>query len=261
MLKKMRVLKKTVYGPSFFSDYTKISEDLVLLNRHHSWKSNRHHTDVFAKHWWLFFSDNPMNTIQILSDNQWKSFQGTALFCPRFNILKWKIQPGKVQWSAYISTAPLPDLMNYEPFVFSWNSKNQFKNGHDLSNFIGKQSVVETIKTSPDPIGIALKAKKFIDRSFEEDIHLADIAKQFGYNYAVLLRAFKQSYGMGMSQYRNSLRVMNAKGILLFNNTTVLDTAISVGFSSPGGLNKAFHKVLDISPSQLQKLQCSKEDA
>ncbi|MCB0391907.1 MAG: AraC family transcriptional regulator [Bdellovibrionales bacterium] len=243
-----------VSGETFTSYYVKLQNDLVYLKRHHNWKNTSVQTDISGKQWWLFFGCFKNDEVKVYSNKEWLgSHENCAILLPPFSQIRWLLQPSIIEWEAYISSSDLPPELCDGPYILPWNEPQRIHSSSELIQKIKSQSL-NSIKYNISPSAVSEKTKKFIDLYFQEDIPIHEIASRLKLNHRVMSRYFKNDFGLTPSSYRNKLRVMNSKCRMLFKNTSVIDEAISSGFSSPGGFNKAFRKEFALAPSFFNKL-------
>lgn len=96
-------------------------------------------------------------------------------------------------------------------------------------------------------------AKGFIDKNYNTDISLSDIAGYVYISTSHFARAFKKHYDISPIQYLLSVRIDKAKTLLEETNLKVGDIASSVGFSAQQRFNDIFKKHLGISPSEYRQ--------
>lgn len=247
--------KAVVKGGSFSSEFKRFSDDLVFIHRDHQWSKNLHQIDAFGEHWWMFVKKSLDYEVEVFTENQWRGGdQYTAMFCPPFSVVEWRLTPGLFEWEAYISSSPIPNELHECPQVMRWNDGVEFKSASELLDIVTRTPDKLKVRRQPTFSAVTSKTKQHIDRCFNESHSMQEIADQVGFHMKVMARYFKSEVGLSPSEYRRKLRIMDAKCNMLFNNVSVLDAAIASGFSTPGGFNKAFHKVLALAPSSIPDL-------
>jgi AraC-like DNA-binding protein len=78
-------------------------------------------------------------------------------------------------------------------------------------------------------------------------------ARQSGYSYAHLRRAFTQTYGLSPEQYRAERKCAEAKRRLLASDTPIKEIAIDLGFSDQYYFSRFFRKLAGLSPRQFRE--------
>ena len=96
-------------------------------------------------------------------------------------------------------------------------------------------------------------AKIFIEKNYNTDISLSDIAGYVYISTSHFARAFKKYYDISPIQYLLGVRIEKAKTLLEETNLKVGDIASSVGFSAQQRFNDIFKKHLGISPGEYRQ--------
>ena len=96
-------------------------------------------------------------------------------------------------------------------------------------------------------------AKLFIDKNYNTDISLSDIAEYVYISTSHFARAFKKQYDISPIQYLLGVRIEKAKSLLEETNLKVGDIAASVGFSAQQRFNDIFKKHLGLSPGEYRQ--------
>ncbi|MCB0342650.1 MAG: helix-turn-helix transcriptional regulator [Pseudobdellovibrionaceae bacterium] len=240
-----------VNGPSYQSSYKALNDNLIQLVRTHHWLSETVHTDVAGPQWWLFFGDLSENQVCVFSQGQWLSETGpSALFLPPFSVIHWRIKPGPLEWTAFIGRTPLPESVPKNPYLMSRKGLSPISTEEDVKCFMQDFPKGRNIVYKKDPAAVSLRVKGYIDSNPGQDYPIQEIAEKLKINYRVMSRFFHDDFGLTPAAYRNNLRVMHAKCTMVFDKPSVLDVALSTGFSSSGGLSKAFRKIMDLAPSK-----------
>ena len=65
---------------------------------------------------------------------------------------------------------------------------------------------------------------------------------------------FKEWSGISPTQYRNSLRIAQAKALLLNNSMSIKDIAAYVGYDDQFYFSRVFKSITGVSPQQYKKL-------
>ena len=96
-------------------------------------------------------------------------------------------------------------------------------------------------------------AKIFIEKNYNTDISLSDIAGYVYISTSHFARAFKKYYDISPIQYLLGIRIEKAKTLLEETNLKVGDIASSVGFSAQQRFNDIFKKHMGISPGEYRQ--------
>lgn len=92
----------------------------------------------------------------------------------------------------------------------------------------------------------------YIASHYEKDLKLERLGKIFGYNSSYLGTIFKQYSGMSYSKYLDSIRIEEAKKLLIEHNNKVYEIAQIVGYNSVDYFHGKFKKYVHMSPKQFQ---------
>ena len=93
------------------------------------------------------------------------------------------------------------------------------------------------------------RARQFIDANYQEQLTLADVARQAGMGTFYFCKRFKQATGLNFTRYLSRVRVEKAKNLLLNLNYRVGEIALEVGFQSVTHFNRMFKIVAGCSPT------------
>jgi AraC family transcriptional regulator len=84
---------------------------------------------------------------------------------------------------------------------------------------------------------------------FSEPITIEDLARSARYSRFHLTRMFQQAMGVPPSQFLTSVRIQEAKRLLLSTSLSVKEIAARVGYSSHGTFSAKFKNTVGFSPS------------
>ncbi len=90
----------------------------------------------------------------------------------------------------------------------------------------------------------------FVDKNFDNDCSLTDLAKEIGYNYSYLSRYFKNIVGVTFNEYVNNYRLNHACYLIKNNSVSILQCALESGFVSLRTFNRSFKQRFGITPTQ-----------
>jgi AraC family transcriptional regulator len=88
----------------------------------------------------------------------------------------------------------------------------------------------------------------YINDNLEQDIKLADLASLLGISPFHFSHLFKQSIEISPYQYLLQQRIERAKQLLKQTNHSIMDIALTCGFSSHSHLSKQFRQTTGITP-------------
>ena len=117
--------------------------------------------------------------------------------------------------------------------------KNLINTLIDIEKNIGKTSIE--------------RVKKYIAEHYNEDISLKKLSEYVHLNQNYLSELFKGTTGTNYITYLTDTRIAMAKKLLLDPNAKVYEVAEKVGYAEHVSFNKAFRKVVGVSPAVYRK--------
>lgn len=97
--------------------------------------------------------------------------------------------------------------------------------------------------------------KKYLDDNFSDPtLSLKKMSKALSYNKKYISHVFKNSFGIGIIDYLNTVRIQNACTMIEQGYTGVNDIADRCGYTDPGYFSKIFKTKMGISPTQYMKI-------
>ncbi len=94
----------------------------------------------------------------------------------------------------------------------------------------------------------------YINDHYNADIHLEELAELVKMSPNYFCRKFKESTGMGVSEYIQKIRVEKACQMLKGENRKVIDVMMDVGYCDAKNFTAIFKKHTGMTPSQYKKL-------
>lgn len=125
---------------------------------------------------------------------------------------------------------------------------------------IGRSPDTVSGKLSSDDSRQKMYSKRFmsvctyIDRHCTEDLSLDEIADLSGFSKYHFSRLFRQFTGFTFYRYLNQQRIAHAQALLADPDHSVLDVALSSGFSSMSAFVRMFRILKGCTPSQFRKM-------
>ncbi|HVU56454.1 MAG TPA: AraC family transcriptional regulator [Puia sp.] len=95
--------------------------------------------------------------------------------------------------------------------------------------------------------------KQYIELHFDQPTSIAALSRRAGINQMKLKTGFKQLFNTTIFSYLHSIRMQEARRLLLDENMCVSETADRIGYKHPQHFTAAFKKQFNITPSQLRK--------
>ncbi len=97
------------------------------------------------------------------------------------------------------------------------------------------------------------KITDFIENNFQRNISSKDIEEHLSLSYDYINRIFKQQKGVSIVSYRNSLRIENAKMLLITTDKSMEEIAVETGFDDLYYFSRYFKKCAGVSPTHYKK--------
>jgi transcriptional regulator GlxA family with amidase domain len=97
------------------------------------------------------------------------------------------------------------------------------------------------------------RIKELVNVHISKEITISELANLVGLSQFHFVRAFKHSVGLSPYQYVLSQRISVAKEMLSKGDLPITDVALAVGFSDVSQLNRAFRKLIGITPTAFRR--------
>lgn len=94
---------------------------------------------------------------------------------------------------------------------------------------------------------------EFIEHHYNKQMNLDDICRLAGMSRSAFTHKFKNQTGTNLLNYRNDIRIKQAKHLLLTSNKKIIDISNEVGFLDISNFNKVFKKNTGMSPKVFKK--------
>lgn len=117
--------------------------------------------------------------------------------------------------------------------------------------------VLYTLTQHQTPYAQVARALERVHRSYATSLSIDDLARDAGMGVSSFHRAFKEVTGETPLQYLKKVRLLKAKGLLVFEGKRVEETAYAVGYASPSQFSREFKRYFDVPPSEAQSLPYS----
>jgi AraC-like DNA-binding protein len=95
-----------------------------------------------------------------------------------------------------------------------------------------------------------VRLRDFLSCSFTSPPTIHQLARQFGLNRNKLCSGFFALYGMSIYDFCDSLRMEQARRMLLESQLMISEIALSTGYGSSSAFSAAFHRRFGYAPSQ-----------
>ena len=111
-----------------------------------------------------------------------------------------------------------------------------------------------SVGTASPAVSEPVKRLKGIAADFYSRETLKSFSAKYGINEKYLGRLFKESTGLGFSDYRNKMRLGEAAYILGNSDMKIIDIALCVGYDSVSYFAKKFRSEYGLSPSEYRRM-------
>lgn len=109
-------------------------------------------------------------------------------------------------------------------------------------------SKVARIRSINSDSQLSRKIAGYVQEHIREPIRVNDIAKFLDYSESYMCRAFKKETGSTVSEYINDEKIEEAKLLLLSTNSTIIDLALTLGYSSQAYFTTLFKRRVGMTP-------------
>jgi AraC family transcriptional regulator len=103
------------------------------------------------------------------------------------------------------------------------------------------------------PPRILKRIREKIEADLRADLTLDSLAEESGYSRAHFLRMFRAATGLTPHQYVLDLRLSRAQDCLRRKNASIIDIAVSCGFSSQSHMTTLFRQRLEMTPAEFRR--------
>lgn len=141
--------------------------------------------------------------------------------------------------------------------ILSLESISKFKTTKQLENWI-----INTLKgmnelmlkeSLPQKRDVVEEAKEYINRHFQEEISMKELAEQFYLNPYYFSQLFKKKTGETYQNYLTTVRVNRAKKLLKETDLKVYEICNLVGYQDMGHFNRVFERQAGVRPGEYRK--------
>lgn len=91
---------------------------------------------------------------------------------------------------------------------------------------------------------------QYVLANLDQEISLNELAERMFVSTSTLSRIFKKNTGVYFADYVMQLRVKTALGLLKYSQQNMTQIAMTSGFSNSASFNRAFRKVMGITPTE-----------
>lgn len=114
-------------------------------------------------------------------------------------------------------------------------------------------SLIEFTKINKNYSQYIKKACEFINKNFQNNISLQDVADYVGVSHQYLSKLFKEECSMGFIDFVNLIKVEHAKLLIESGDYKLKDIIFKVGFNNYNYFFKVFKDTLGMTPAEFEK--------
>jgi AraC family transcriptional regulator len=128
---------------------------------------------------------------------------------------------------------------------------------HALATRYVLPDVGGTRRSEPRAVGlvprILNRVRGKIEANLDADLSLESLAEESGYSRAHFLRMFRTATGLTPHQYVLDLRLRRAQEGLRQTGSSIIDVAVSCGFSSQSHMTSVFRRRFEMTPGEFRR--------
>ncbi|MCB1054661.1 MAG: AraC family transcriptional regulator [Acidobacteria bacterium] len=117
-----------------------------------------------------------------------------------------------------------------------------------------KGHVLYDLTQHQTPYSNVAQALERIHRDYRESLTVEELARESAMGVSSFHRAFKELTGDSPVQYLKKIRLLKAKGLLVFEGKQVSEAAYEVGYASPSQFSREFKRYFQVPPSEAETL-------
>lgn len=107
---------------------------------------------------------------------------------------------------------------------------------------------------SEKEVPVVERIKEMIEENLTNELLIKTISENLGISLYYMCHLFKKTTGVTIVDYRNELKIMKAKDLLINSNKKVTDIACECGFGSDSYFSKVFMASEKVTPTQYRAL-------
>ena len=100
--------------------------------------------------------------------------------------------------------------------------------------------------------GIVKDIKHYIEKNYNMEINLNDLANQFYINPSYLSQMFKNETGQNLIDYITFVRILNAKRLLMDKDMKIYEVSIMTGYPDSKYFSQVFKKITGVTPKEFR---------
>lgn len=105
-------------------------------------------------------------------------------------------------------------------------------------------------KKDEQSVSTVSRAKAYINRNYQKDISLDEVAREVDVSPYYFSRLFKEESGTTFIEYLTGVRMAKAKELLTETNMSMKEICLEIGYADPNYFSRAFKKNTGVSPTE-----------
>jgi len=101
---------------------------------------------------------------------------------------------------------------------------------------------------------LIIKVQEWLQKNYQRDIQVRDLAFDFGLNIRSFNRRFRQAANKTPVQYLQEVRINQARELLKHSNLSIAEIAFSVGYQDVSYFTGLFRRTHDVTPNAYRRL-------
>ncbi|MGH4117517.1 response regulator transcription factor [Clostridium sp.] len=106
------------------------------------------------------------------------------------------------------------------------------------------------IQRKGDIYGVIPTVLEYLNKNYDHDISLNDVAKSVNLSYNYLSKVFKDEIGKSFIDYLTELRIDKSMKLLANENISIKEICLKNGYNDPNYYSKAFKKITGMTPTE-----------
>jgi AraC-like DNA-binding protein len=254
----VQVLSKgQVSSEKYSFTYERLNSEIVRMDRTLHSGSGHSFTDATARAWrFSIAADASYPWASVKRGAKVESLQGfNAVFIPSFSVVEWRVKEGRHRYEMIVSGVDLPPEVPKIPIAFRLPKEALPSSAEGVVELL-RASVNEKMEIgrATEPSALSRRAKELLDRHFDEEVRIAEVARDLRCSHKTLIASFSKDFGLTPAEYRVKLRAYQAFFLLLSSRQPVTALAHDAGFNNLGLFNRQFRRQFGTLPSKIRPL-------
>jgi two-component system response regulator YesN len=135
---------------------------------------------------------------------------------------------------------------------------------HLCSNFMAyRETIISQISNILEAINENIQKKNirpvrqacaYVERNYEKQINMEELAEYLGLNPAYFSHLFKKEMGRNFTEYVLDCRMRAARELLKSSNKNIAEIGVSLGYADTRYFSKVFKKHVGVKPTEYRKI-------